>query len=94
MLHCDAPQDRLAAGGIDGARYATQSPGMVNVRILCTDLAGLRAQALGLAEAAGFEPDLRTVVPRPPWDRLSPGLWMNVRWAVAPRPWPGCCRRL
>jgi uncharacterized protein len=44
----------------------------------------LRAQALGLAEAAGLEPDLRTLVPRPPWDRLSPGLWLNARWAVEP----------
>jgi uncharacterized protein len=70
--------------GIDGVHDATQSPRMVNVRILCTDLAGLRAQALGLAEAAGFEPDLRTLVPRAPWDRVSPGLWMNARWAVAP----------
>jgi mitochondrial fission protein ELM1 len=30
-------------------------------RILCTDIAGLRAQAIGLAEAAGFTPDLRTL---------------------------------
>ncbi len=30
-------------------------------RILCTDLAGLRAQANGLAEAAGFTPDVRTL---------------------------------
>ncbi len=57
---------------------------MVNVRILCTDLAGLRAQALGLAEAAGLAPDLRTLVPRSPWGRVSPGLWLNARWAVAP----------
>jgi uncharacterized protein len=57
---------------------------MVNVRILCTDLAGLRAQALGLAEAAGLETDLRTLVPRAPWDRVSPGLWLNARWAVEP----------
>jgi mitochondrial fission protein ELM1 len=30
-------------------------------RILCTDIAGLRAQAVGLAEAAGFAPDIRTL---------------------------------
>lgn len=55
---------------------------MISTRILCTDLAGLRAQALGLAEVAGLEPDLRTLVPVPPWDRLSPSLWMKPRWAV------------
>ena len=74
----------LAAGGIDGAGCAPQSPLMVNVRILCTDLAGLRAQALGLAEAAGLTPDLRTLVPRSPWDRVSPGLWLSAHWAVHP----------
>ncbi len=55
---------------------------MISTRILCTDLAGLRAQALGLAEVAGLEPDLRTLVPVPPWDRLSPSLWVKPRWAV------------
>jgi len=30
-------------------------------RIFCTDIAGLRAQAIGLAEAAGFAPDIRTL---------------------------------
>jgi len=34
-------------------------------RILCTDLAGLRAQAVGLAEAAGFVADVRTLPPAP-----------------------------
>ena len=56
---------------------------MVNVRIFCTDLAGLRAQALGLAEAAGLEPDLRTVSFRRAWKNIPPALWPNPRWAVA-----------
>ncbi len=36
---------------------------METARILCTDIAGLRAQGLGLAEAAGFAPDVRTLPP-------------------------------
>lgn len=57
---------------------------MVTARIYCTDIAGLRAQALGLAEAAGFAPDVRALKFRPPWGRLSPALWPSVRLAVAP----------
>ena len=55
---------------------------MVSARILCTDLAGLRAQALGLTEAAGLHAELRTLEFQPPWDRISPRLWPNMRWAV------------
>ncbi|MDE8348239.1 MAG: mitochondrial fission ELM1 family protein [Acidocella sp.] len=51
-------------------------------RILCTDLAGLRAQAIGLAEAAGLTPDLRTLTIRKPWSGLSPSLWPNPLKAV------------
>ncbi len=58
-------------------------------RILCTDLAGLRAQALGLAEAAGLVPDVRTLDFRPPWNKISPSLWLNPRKAVAPQAWEG-----
>jgi mitochondrial fission protein ELM1 len=53
-------------------------------RILCTDLAGLRAQALGLAEAAGLVPDVRTLDFCPPWDKISPTLWLGAKRAVAP----------
>jgi uncharacterized protein len=55
---------------------------MITTRILCTDLAGLRAQALGLAEAAGLQPDMQSLSFRPPWDKISPGLWPRARWAV------------
>src|ERR1700734_3471966 len=51
-------------------------------RILCTDLAGLRAQALGLAEAAGLTPELQNLKFRSPWDKIAPGLWPSARWAV------------
>jgi mitochondrial fission protein ELM1 len=57
---------------------------MKTARILCTDLAGLRAQALGLAEAAGFTPDLRVLNPIGVWRYLSPGLWPQPLAAVDP----------
>jgi mitochondrial fission protein ELM1 len=46
--------------------------------ILSEPYAGLQAQALGLAEAAGLTPDLRTLTSRFPWNFISPPRW----------PWP------
>lgn len=43
--------------------------------ILAEDYAGLRAQALGLAEAAGLEAEVRTLLPRPPWSWVAAKLW-------------------
>jgi hypothetical protein len=43
--------------------------------ILSEDFAGLQAQALGLAEAAGLQPDLRVLAPRAPWRWLAASLW-------------------
>ena len=43
--------------------------------ILSEGYAGLQAQALGLAEAAGLQPELRVLVPRAPWKWLSASLW-------------------
>ncbi len=60
-------------------------------RIVCTDLAGLRAQALGLAEAAGLQAELCTLVPIPPWNRLSPALWPQPRLAVGAAPFAPPC---
>jgi mitochondrial fission protein ELM1 len=66
---------------------------MVVARILCTDLAGLRAQAVGLAEAAGFTPDVRVLQVKAPWRYLSSSLWPAPLRAVAPEavaePLPG-----
>jgi mitochondrial fission protein ELM1 len=56
---------------------------MITARLICTDIAGLRNQALGLAEAAGFVPDLRTLQFLPPWDKIPTNFWFNPRWAVA-----------
>jgi mitochondrial fission protein ELM1 len=56
---------------------------MAKATILCTDLAGLQAQALGLAEAAGLEPELRPLKIRAPWRYLSPSLWPSPLHALA-----------
>ena len=37
--------------------------------------AGLQAQALGLAEAAGLAPEVRTLQPRAPWRWLPAAHW-------------------
>jgi mitochondrial fission protein ELM1 len=52
-------------------------------RLFCTDLAGLRNQALGLAEAAGFTPDMRPLRFRAPWHKVPTNFWLNPRLAVA-----------
>ena len=43
--------------------------------IISEPLAGLQAQALGLAEAAGLEPAMATLSPRPPWRWVAARLW-------------------
>ena len=43
--------------------------------ILSEGFAGLQAQALGLAEAAGLHPELRVLAPRAPWKWLAASLW-------------------
>ena len=53
--------------------------------ILTESYAGLRAQARGLAEAAGLAPAERTIVARPPWHRLPPELWPWPLAAVEPQ---------
>ena len=43
--------------------------------ILSEGYAGLQAQALGLAEAAGLAPELRVLAPRAPWKWVPASLW-------------------
>jgi mitochondrial fission protein ELM1 len=43
--------------------------------ILSEGFAGLQAQALGLAEAAGLRPELRVLVPRAPWKWMAASIW-------------------
>ena len=52
--------------------------------ILTEDYAGLRAQALGLAEAAGLAPEVRTLRVRPPWRHLPAQWWPTPLAAVTP----------
>lgn len=59
--------------------------------LLSESYAGLQAQGLGLAEAAGLAPELHELVPRPPWHLLSARFWPNklapVAASIAP-PYP------
>src|SRR6516225_4600193 len=50
--------------------------------ILSEDFAGLQAQALGLAEAAGLRPEIRVLAPRAPWKWLAASLWPKPLAAV------------
>ncbi len=51
--------------------------------ILSEGLAGLQAQALGLAEAAGLTADLRVLKPKPPWKWIAARLWPRPLSVVA-----------
>lgn len=59
--------------------------------VISEGLAGLNAQAIGLAEAAGLSHDLRVLKPAAPWKFVAAKLWPNPLAAVAaaladPRP--------
>jgi mitochondrial fission protein ELM1 len=43
--------------------------------ILSEGLAGLQAQGLGLAEAAGLRPEMRVLAPRAPWKWVAASVW-------------------
>ncbi len=51
--------------------------------ILSEGLAGLQAQAVGLAEAAGMTPDLRVLRPGAPWKWIAARLWPRPLSVVA-----------
>ncbi|HUB16331.1 MAG TPA: mitochondrial fission ELM1 family protein [Acetobacteraceae bacterium] len=51
--------------------------------ILSEPLAGLQAQAIGLAEAARLTHELRALTPRPPWKWVAAKLWPRPLAAVA-----------
>ena len=57
---------------------------MTSSWILSDDYAGLQAQALGLAEAAGLAPELRVLRPRSPWRYFPPALWPAPLQALPP----------
>lgn len=51
--------------------------------VISENLAGLRAQAVGLAEAAGLSPELRMLQPAAPWKWIAAKFWPNPLTAVA-----------
>jgi hypothetical protein len=51
--------------------------------VISEGLAGLRSQALGLAEAAGLSPEIRELKPAAPWKWIAAKLWPNPLSAVA-----------
>jgi mitochondrial fission protein ELM1 len=51
--------------------------------VISEGLAGLRAQALGLTEAAGLSPDIRELKPPAPWKWIAAKFWPNPLSAVA-----------
>ena len=51
--------------------------------IISEGLAGLRSQALGLAEAAGLAPEIRELEPGAPWKWIAAKFWPNPLAAVA-----------
>lgn len=68
---------------VDAVGLSPQSrANMVEARIVCTDLAGLKSQALGVVEAAGLLPDIRPIQFRKPWRHIPTNFWLNPRWAV------------
>ncbi len=59
--------------------------------VLSEPYAGLEAQALGLAEAAGLAPEMRALVPRRPWRFVAARLWPAPLIALEETvrgPWP------
>jgi uncharacterized protein len=80
---------------------ADETPGPV-AWVLHDGKAGMRSQALGLAEATGFQLVEKPLAIRPPWSVLPPQLWLLSRYALSRRgaqllpPWPdlviGCGR--
>jgi hypothetical protein len=65
---------------------APKSPAMseaATALIISEPLAGLQAQAIGLAEAARLPHELRPLMPRPPWKWVAAKLWPKPLAAVA-----------
>ena len=68
----------MAYSGIDASPGAADKPPVsrdIHPWILTDAYAGLQAQALGLAEAAGFVPELRVLAPGRPWRAVPARFW-------------------
>ncbi len=73
----------FGARGPSGSR-AAPSPATV----LAEPYAGLQSQAIGLAEAAGLNPTVVSLSPRPPWSWVTARLWPDPVRAVRLPPLP------
>lgn len=58
------------------------APDIAPAWVISEGFAGLRTQALGLAEAAGLTPDVRVLAPGAPWKWISAKFWPNPLAAV------------
>jgi len=73
---------------------AANLPAKPSVWVLTEGQAGTENQARGLAEAMGFEPEIKRLRPRPFWRHLPPRLWPRPLRAQDPAgdplvpPWP------
>src|SRR5579864_5546658 len=77
-MRADCHRSRRAGHWLTGPGYAPKSRAMsvaATSWILSEGYAGLQAQALGLAEAAGLQPQLRVLAPRAPWKWVAAALW-------------------
>jgi len=72
---------------VRGEKPAGMSGSMSRTWVLSEAFAGLQAQGLGLAEAAGLAPELRVLAPGAPWRSVPARLWplplRAVRQAIA-----------
>jgi mitochondrial fission protein ELM1 len=71
---------------LTGDGKAREKPQMAEAAtswILSEGYAGLQAQALGLAEAAGLDAEMRVLAPRAPWKWVPASLWPAPLAAVA-----------
>ncbi len=81
----DAPIPAMSSESLAGSH---PRPGRLPVTILTEPLAGLQSQAIGLAEAAGLDPNLLPLTPRPPWSWITARLWPDPLAAVRLPPVP------
>ena len=81
----DAPIPAMSSESLAGSH---PRPGRLPVTILTEPLAGLQSQAIGLAEAAGLDPNLLPLTPRPPWSWITARPWPDPLAAVRLPPVP------
>ena len=81
-----AKRRRHGQGALTFDDSGPKSPVMSDIAspwVISEGLAGLRAQALGLAEAAGLSADMRELKPGAPWKWMAAKFWPNPLAAVA-----------